>query len=86
MKVGGKCKNYLPPSRQVDVPGVVHGDGEAAPGLVAVLVGGGVQHIVLSLGQHLAGHPRRHHVGYLHVVSENRLLPEDLPNTVVSQA
>ena len=72
----------LPPARQVDVPGVVHGDGEAAPGLVAVLVGGGVQHVVLSLRQHLARHPGGHHVGYLHVVRENRLLPEHLTNKV----
>ena len=44
-----------PASRQVDVPGVVDGDGESAPGLVAVLVGGSVQHVVLALCQHLAG-------------------------------
>ena len=68
-----------PASRQVDVPGVIDGDGESAPGLVAVLVGGGVEDVVLALGQHLAGHARRHHVRDLHVVREDRLLPKHLP-------
>ena len=68
-----------PAPRQVDVPGVVDGDGESAPGLVAVLVGGGVEDVVLALRQHLAGHARRHHVRDLHVVREDRLLPKHLP-------
>ena len=62
----------------VRVLGVEDGDGEDAAGLVAVLVLGLVEDVVLADAQDVARKLGGHHVLDLDVVGEDRLLPGDL--------